>query len=480
MKRTFLISIALISITQCFAQSNAYTFHVKNVKDTAVYLANYYGNKLYYADTAYANSKGDFSFKAVPEENQGKYAVVLPGPKYFDLVIADNEKIEISTDTTDLIGNLKVIQSENNKVMYEYMQFLNERRDEREILVTKLNENEDNPEVTKAIKEEYNKLNDRVIAYQKEIAEKNQPLFISKEILMSVDPEVPEDLQADQSAGYFYFKEHYFDNIDLKDDRIVRTSIFHNKLDTYLNKTVIQNPDTIIASVDRLISKLDRGSELFKYVVHYTTYNFETSKIMGMDKVFVHMVDTYYKDDIAFWMDTEKIKSIQEKADEKRNTLIGLEAPELILMDTAGTWVSSYKDVDTKYTLLFFYDPDCGHCKKETPKLVEFYNNHEPKNLTVIAVSSNHDDKWKKFIKKNNMEFYNLSIPGKAFSDAEYATGLITSGTTNYKSLKYQETFDVYTTPKVFILDENHIIRAKDIGVEQVEGFIQRYEESLN
>ncbi len=480
MKRTFLISIALISMAQGFAQPNSYTFHVKNVKDTAVYLANYYGNKLYYADTAYANAKGDFSFKAVPEENQGKYAVVLPGPKYFDLIIADNEKIEISTDTTDLIGNLKVIQSQNNKVMYAYMQFLNERRNERETLVTKLNENEGNPEVTKAIKEEYNTLNDKVIAYQKGVAEQNQPLFVGKEILMSVDPEVPEDLQDDQSAGYFYFKAHYFDNIDLKDDRIVRTSIFHNKLDTYLNKTVIQNPDTIISSVDQLISKLDRGSELFKYVVHYTTYNFETSKIMGMDKVFVHMVDTYYQDDIAFWMDTDKIKSIQEKADEKRNTLIGLKAPELILMDTAGTWISSYKDVDTKYTLLFFYDPDCGHCKKETPKLVEFYNNHEPKNMTVIAVSSNHDDKWKKFIRKNKMEFYNLSIPAKAFSDAEYATGLITSGTTNYKSLKYQETFDVYTTPKVFLLDEKHIIRAKDIGVEQVEGFIQRYEESLN
>src|SRR5690606_21758214 len=107
----------------------------------------------------------------------------------------------------------------------------------------------------------------------------------------------------DQSAGYFYFKSHYFDNINLKDDRIVRTSIFHNKLDNYLNKTLIQNPDSIIVDVDKLISKVDRGSEVFKYVVHYTTYNFETSKIMGMDKVFVHMVDNYYKDDIAFWMD---------------------------------------------------------------------------------------------------------------------------------------------------------------------------------
>ncbi|NEN24164.1 DUF5106 domain-containing protein [Cryomorpha ignava] len=480
MKRIILLSIGLISITPLFAQTNPYKFQVENVKDTVVYLANYYGDKLYYSDTAYTDVNGNFSFKAIPENNQGKYAVVIPGPKYFDIIIADNEEINIKTDTTDLINNITVLKSQNNKVMYEYMHFLTERRGEREKLVSSLEENEGNEEAQKAIKDEYSVLNDQVIAYQKKTASDNQPLFVAKEIMMSVDPEVPKELQADQSSGYFYFKDHYFDNINLKDDRIVRTSIFHNKLDNYLNKTLIQNPDSIVASVDKLISKLDRGSEVFKYVVHYTTYNFETSKIMGMDKVFVHMVDTYYKDDIAFWMDTDKIKKIQEKADEKRNTLIGMAAPELILMDTSGTWISTYKDVNTKYTLLFFYDPDCGHCKKETPKLVEFYKTHSPKNITVFAVSSNHDEKWKKFIQKNEMAFYNVSIPAQAYSDAEYATRLITSGTTTYKSLKYQETFDVVTTPKILLLDENHVIVAKDIGVEQVEGFITRFEESLS
>lgn len=478
MKRILLFSIGLFSFTQLLAQSNPYQFQVENVKDTVVYLANYYGDKLYYADTAYADAGGNFSFKAIPEENQGKYAVVIPGPKFFDIVIADNEEINIKTDTTDLVNNLTVIKSQNNKVMYEYMHFLNERRKDREALVVKLEENEGNEEAQQAIRDEYTLLNNRVITYQKEIAANNEPLFIAKEIMMSVDPEVPEELRSDQTLGYYYFKDHYFDNINLKDDRIVRTSIFHNKLDNYLNKTLIQNPDSIIVGVDKLVSKLDRGSEVFKYVVHYTTYNFETSKIMGMDKVFVHMVDTYYKDDIAFWMNTDNIKKLKDKADEKRNTLIGLKAPELILVDTANNWISTYKNSNTKYRLLFFYDPDCGHCKKETPKLVDFYKNHTPKNITIFAVSSNNDDKWRQFVKKNDMTFYNMCIPARAYTDADYATNLITSGTTTYKSLKYQETFDVVTTPKIILLDENNVILAKDIAVEQVEGFISRFEES--
>jgi peroxiredoxin len=228
--------------------------------------------------------------------------------------------------------------------------------------------------------------------------------------------------------------------------------------------------------MDKLIAQLEPGSEVFKYVVHYATYSFETSKIMGMDKAFVHMVDNYYKPDLAFWMDEEKLETIKEKANQKRNTLIGDVIPELVLMDTAGNWISTHKDLKQKYVLLYFYDPDCGHCKKETPKLAEFYKDFDQSLLGVYAVSSETGKKWTDFIKKNEMNFYNVAIPRKAYEDAEYATSLITSRKTNYTSLKYQETYDVYSTPKILLVDENRVIRAKDIGVDQVGNFINRLE----
>ena len=475
MKRAILFFLFTCSLATTQAQENPYQFHIKNLKDTVVYLANYYGDKLYYADTAYADSHGNFSFKKVPDENQGKYAVVIPGPKFFEFLIADDEDIEISSDTTDLVKDIKVLKSKNNKVMYEYTRFLTDRRAERDELVAALDSNETDPSKTKAIKEEYNKLNDRVVEYQKEISKKNMPLFVAKEILMSVDPDIPPAIRDSNEASYFYFKDHYFDNIDLSDDRIVRTPIFHTKLINYLNKTLVQNPDSIIKSLDKVIATLDPKSEVFKYIVHYSTYNFETSKIMGMDKVFVHLVDKYYDQNTAFWMDADKLKKIQDKANEKRYTLIGMKAPELVLMDTSGNWISTYKDIHTKYTVLYFYDADCGHCKKETPVLVDFYKNYKDKDLSIYAVCADHGQKWRDFIKKYDMgDFYNLTIPEKAFNDADFATNLITSGKTTYQSLKYLETFDVYSTPKVYILDENKIIKAKDIAVEQIDEILTR------
>lgn len=478
MKKIILFTLSALSIHVGYGQKHPYQFHVNNLRDTVVYLANYYGDKLYYADTAQVDGSGNFTFAAIPPDEQGKYAVVIPGPKYFEILIADNEEIQIESDTTDLVKDLKILKSDNNKLMYAYTRYLTDRRAEREKLVEELDSNQGDPTKTKAIKEAYNELNDRVVAYQRKLADENMPLFAAKEILMSVDPEVPADIPDSNNARYYYFKAHYFDNIDLKDDRIVRTPIFHTKLVNYLNKTLIQNPDSIIRSLDALIAGLDPNSEVYKYIVHYSTYNYETSKIMGMDKVFVHMVDTYYTPEKAYWMDADKLKKIKDKANEKRYTLIGMKAPELILMDTSGNWISTYKNIDKAYTILYFYDADCGHCKKETPVLVDFYANYPDDDLAVYAVCSDHDQKWRDFIQKYKTgDFYNVTVPSKAYSDANYATNLITSGTTTYQSLKYLETFDVYSTPKVFILDKDHVIRAKDIAVEQIGDVLNRIKE---
>ncbi|HKK40424.1 MAG TPA: redoxin domain-containing protein [Cryomorphaceae bacterium] len=468
----FLVFIGNVAL----AQSEAYKFQITGAEDTVIYLANYYGEKLYYADTAYTDAEGKFAFDAIGSDQQGKYAIVAPGPKYFELVIADDENIHLKTDTADLTGNMEVLESVNNKIMYDYMKYLTAKKEEREKLVAEMEEKKDNTKASEKIKEEYGKLNKEVLNYQKSVIEQNPDKFAAHEILMSIDPEVPENLREDREAGYYWFKEHYFDNIDLTDDRIVRTPIYHTKLVNFLNKTVIQTPDTLIPAIDRLIERMDPNSELFKYTVHYTTYNFETSKIMGLDEVFVHMVDTYYKTGMADWMDDEKLKNIAEKADSKRKTLIGKTAPDLTLADTTGEkWISIKRDIKKEYVVLFFYDPDCGHCKKETPKLVEFFNNYEGDDLAVYAVSSDNSAKWNKFIKKNEMDFYNVAIPQKAYESADFATRLITTGKTNYESLKYQETFDIFSTPKIFVLDQDRVIRAKDIGVEQIGDFLERF-----
>ncbi|MFN3876320.1 MAG: hypothetical protein ACK4L7_10465, partial [Flavobacteriales bacterium] len=79
-------------------------------KGDTVYLANYYGAKLYYNDTAIADGRSTVVFKKPKGYAAGVYAVVVPGPKYFELVV-NEPVITLATRTDDLLEGLQVKQS---------------------------------------------------------------------------------------------------------------------------------------------------------------------------------------------------------------------------------------------------------------------------------------------------------------------------------------------------------------------------------
>ena len=56
---------------------------VNGLSNDTVYLANYYGSRLYYSDTTVADANGHFSFQGKEFNECGKYAIVLPGPVFF-------------------------------------------------------------------------------------------------------------------------------------------------------------------------------------------------------------------------------------------------------------------------------------------------------------------------------------------------------------------------------------------------------------
>ncbi|MBA3705010.1 MAG: TlpA family protein disulfide reductase, partial [Bacteroidetes bacterium] len=122
--------------------------------------------------------------------------------------------------------------------------------------------------------------------------------------------------------------------------------------------------------------------------------------------------------------------------------------------DTTGTYKELYA-VKSKYTVLIFWDHDCGHCKKEVPKLAELYKKVKAKGVEVYAIET--EDKpaeWKKFIRENNLNWINVHE-----SDA-------------YKRAVTKKIYDIYSTPVTYLLDENKIIKAKRIDVEQLGNFI--------
>jgi len=459
-----------------------YKFNVKGTKDKdTIYLANYFGKQLYYNDTAIADKNGNFIFKKKRELQPGQFAVVLPGSKYFEILI-NEPAFSIKTDTSDFIKYMTIEGSVENKLFYDYITFINLKKDE----VVPIREKFDKAESDKdkePLRKQMIVLDEEVKAYQKKLATEHKDKLVGQMIALSLEIEVPDapkkaDGTIDSSWSYYYYRDHYFDLVNLKYDPLARTPSFHNRLENFFSKVVLQNPDTICMVAKMLTDQMNAKGDLFKYTVSHVTDTYNKSNIMGMDAVFVCMADNFYLKGKAFWADSARVEKIRERVEEVRPTLLGTICHPLSLADTShANWIK-LMDIKADYTVLVFWDPDCGHCKKDIPKLAEIHNKSNGKEFSVYAVSSDDSDKWKKFIVENKLNFTNVCVPHEIRQDQDALIKLITSGKTDLKSLNYTATFDVFSTPKYFILDKNKKIVAKQIGAEQLEEVLGKIKEA--
>ncbi len=449
------------------------------VNDT-VYLAHYYGNKLYYSDTTVTDDAGNLSFPGRTFERCGKHAIVIPGPKYFEFM-AVTEDIKIRTKASDPTRFVEVIQSEENRIFYDFLGFIQDRRKLAIPHEKVLGDSTATDEAIAASRDVLTSLGEEVGLEQKRILKEYPEYLFAKYLNMVLEPEipeVPENIVNKQDLQYRWYRDHYWDRVDFDDPRLVHDGSFHQILDNYWTRVLPQMPDSMIVEATRLLSKAEGNDEMFKYITHYITFNSESSKVMCMDKVFVHMIDTYYSTGKAIWMDNAQIQKVVDRANELRDSQCGSVIPNIILPGLdQKTWVSLH-DVKAKYTAVLIWESTCGHCKKEMPVYKELYEKWAPKGLEIFAIGNDFEpEPWQKFVnEKGYTDWINVS-DNPLINAQDSASVLIYSGITTLKSLNFRTTFDVFATPKVFLLDENKKIVAKQIGAEQMGEILGKLED---
>ncbi len=491
MKNIFKSSLILALISVSFnAYSQKMKFKVDGMKDTTVFLAKYWGKRLFYEDTAVIKN-GIVEFTAKPDLKPGMLAVIFPGQKFFEFIY-NKEEVSLETKSPDFVTTMVVKKSTENKLFFPYIQYLGSQRTKALKFQEELKKMDKTSEAHKTKSAELEAISKEVLAYQNKLVADNPNTFTAKMVKMSMDivlPEAPKNekgIITDSNYVFKYFKKHFWDNTDLKYDGLVNTNIFENKLDQYLGKTMIlQDPDTILAYALPLCNGLTKGSEMFKFCVDHITNEFGKSNIMGMDKVYLYMLKNYYctRDangkSPAFWMTEDKLTKACEDLDIKIRLVKGAIPPNITLPDTTdmdGTWRDFYS-LKNEYTILYFWDPECGHCKKTTPKLQELYAKKlKARNVEIFAVgkATGEDfEKWKKYIKDQGLTFINVGLTKKLFEAVSVDAGpLVRSGKTDLNSLNYHKTYDIFATPRIFLLDKNKKIIAKQLTISQLEDLL--------
>ncbi len=445
---------------------------IKGYTNKLFYLGYYFGDKQYLRDSAVTDTKGKMVFKGTDVLEGGVYLIATADKALlFDFVVTE-QKFTLETDSSSLIDNMKTTNTPENEVFFAYTKFASKMGREASQLEPKIKEAKEqkNKEEEDKLLAQYKQMMTQLNEERKRIATENPNMLISKifSMMKEVDvPDAPKDSKGqiiDSNFQYEYYKNHYFDNFDFSDNRISRTPIFFPKFETFILKVTPQIPDSIIKAADQVLKLAEKGSENFKFCLFWTTNHYEASQFMGMDAVFVHLIDNYYAKGKAYWVDSLLIWRMKDKCDKLRNNLLGVKARNLSMQDTSGKYHSLY-NMDADYTLVFFWNATCGHCKEEMPKIVKAYkelnNGIAPKaklKFDVFSVSLTEDPtEWKKYLNEQKLPWkLHLYDP---------------LNETNFRVL-----YDVFSTPVIYIIDKNKKIVAKRIPADQIKEFIDNME----
>lgn len=465
--RIGVLAICLLSSVLAWGQ-NEYKidFKINGLKDTTAYLGYYYGESTYVKDTARVNSQGIFSFSGKPKLPHGIYFLILNKTRIFELVISDDQQFKLETSTDDYVKNMKVTGDEDNRIFFENMVFNMQKHKEADPFLTILQDSTASADKKKAARESFQKVNESVLAYQNGIIEKYPKSMTARLFLATKQIEVPDppknaDGSIDSTFQYKYYRKHYFDNFNLADDALIRLPrpIYSEKITEYLDKLFVPDPDTIMSAINAMAAKVKKNPEAYKYLIWNTIINYQNPKIMGLDEVYVRLYDTYFASgEMDFWISDQIKKNMKDYADKLRLSLVGKPAKNLIMQDQ-NLQLRSLFDIKKKYTFVYFFDPDCGHCKVETPKLVDFYNKNKTRfDLEVYAVSADTSmQKMKDYIKTMKMPWITVNGPRSAVGS-------------------YQNLYDAFSTPTLYILDDKKKIIAKKPPIERLVDFLENYE----
>jgi thiol-disulfide isomerase/thioredoxin len=124
-------------------------------------------------------------------------------------------------------------------------------------------------------------------------------------------------------------------------------------------------------------------------------------------------------------------------------------------MESIEGQIYSLNELNAEITIVAFFEPSCGHCKKEIPKLYrQVFEPYRSKGVQVFAVYTLADrEEWTNFINEHELyDWINVYDP--------------------YHQTHFRDYYDIKSTPTIFILDREKKIIAKKLDVDQMPGFL--------
>ena len=481
--KTFCLTTLLFSCFFLFAQNGYHVrFKIGGYSYPHALIAYYFGEKQFVVDTVHRDETGYYTLKADTIMRGGLYIFAMvkeikdpekltfEALNYFEFLLdsKDNQVFTLETDSADLVKDMKVIGSLQNEIFYEDIRFIAKQRQRSIIFDGKQKEQ-------KELEAEMKVLDNEVKTARKKIIDAHPTMLYTAMLKASTEieiPEPPKDLNrksCETPIQYYYFKAHYFDNIDLTDERLLRTPILEGKIMYYLDKMTVQVPDSLIKECNMLFAAAKPNKEMHKYMVVTLLNKYANSKIMRHDGVYAYIATTYYcspapniKPIAAEWTDSVTSEKICERGKRilySRNNC-HVYAPPISIQDIHDTLQNLY-DTKGDYVILYFWDYAEEKSQKTTAQLVQIakaYSTAKKKVVFYTVEVNGTREIWKEKVKE-----YGLDLPN------------IINTADPLRSSKFDLKYDMLSLPRILVLNKDKRIIAKHITTSLLDELLYHY-----
>ncbi len=420
MKKYFLLILLFLSLTS-FAQVKIFG-ELKSATSSPIFLMENIGG-IYQKIDSCKIVNGIYTFER--DLNTGYYSLGLNINNYAQIIVQEDEKdVEINFLTEDFKQSIQVIQSEENKLLWQFMRARKKMKSSiSQVFIAKTYFPENSIEYI-AFQRQEDSLKQQYNEFLMSTYQAYHETFFAKTIISDI--EISDD-------------EDFFDYTLFIEPDLIRSGVFTRKITEFLQFHTAYTEDGFISSIDWILQKALDNQEVYEFVLNYLLELFNQ---VGPDVVLDYLVEEYVISDGCSDLPISEILEVKLNAYKKLQ--IGNIAPNVSMFNSEGT-LCNLNDLYSfsRINVLFFGSSMCHFCQEAKPLIEDISLEEDLIDLQIIYISL--DTNRQTWLKE---------------AEAKPANWVYLSELKAWDS-KSTEIFQIHKTPSFYIIDGTSQIISK-------------------
>lgn len=405
-----------------------------------ILVGEHFGDNSRIIDTIKLDESGRFEYQVDSNANKGLYRLYLNDRLWLDFILGF-EDLSFQTVAAAPEQSLIIFEGQQNEALYKFYQMMDEKAEAKSVLHNFVADYPNQDKAMKSVKKQLKKIVKKEQDFLNKLKKNQSDAFVT-EYLNFLYKQDWENFASDKREH----KTHAFRNRDWDNSALLNSNAYAKGIIDFLmlyanpNAGQEQQEALFRMAIDTLFSFIPPATKVYDYAALYLMEGFEQYE---MESVIMHVVRNY-SDNCS-----QTQAKLSNRIDFYRNFYNGAEIPDFVLSRQNSEEIHFYELVEG-ITLLVFWSTDCPHCAQMNQALKEMYPEFHQKGVKIVSVAL--DDEMSdlsRYLKQSN-------LPWPIYADGKGWDSPIV------------ETFHLYATPTMFLVNENYRLLGKPMNLNQL------------